>query len=71
MRFCEGLKARFSGKTRPGGGINVITKAPTFDDFYGSADLTLGEYSLVKPRAAMNTPFFGYARSKVSVMSQA
>ena len=57
------------GQNSTGGGINVITKAPTFDDFYGTADLTVGEYSLVKARAAMNIPMSDTLAARVSLMS--
>ena len=69
IEVLRGPQGTLFGQNSTGGGINVITKAPTFDDFYGSADLTLGEYSLVKARAAMNVPFSDTLAARVSVMS--
>ena len=54
-RYC-GPAGNAFGQNSTGGGINVITKAPTFDEFYGTADLTLGEYSLVKARQLSISP---------------
>ena len=54
IEVLRGPQGTLFGQNSTGGGINVITKAPTFDEFSGTADLTLGEYSLAKARAAMN-----------------
>ena len=69
IEVLRGPQGTLFGQNSTGGGINVITKAPTFDDFYGTADLTAGEYSLIKARAAMNIPFSETAAARVSVMS--
>ena len=69
IEVLRGPQGTLFGQNSTGGGINVITKAPTFDEFYGTADLTLGEYSLVKARAAMNIPFSDTVAARVSVMS--
>jgi len=69
IEVLRGPQGTLFGQNSTGGGINVITKAPTFDEFSGTADLTLGEYSLVKARAAMNIPFSESVAARVSVMS--
>ncbi|MDA9710914.1 TonB-dependent receptor [Luminiphilus sp.] len=69
IEVLRGPQGTLFGQNSTGGGINVITKAPTFDDFYGTADLTVGEYSLVKARAAMNIPMSDTLAARVSLMS--
>ena len=69
IEVLRGPQGTLFGQNSTGGGINVITKAPTFDEFYGTADLTLGEYSLVKARAAFNIPMTDTIAARVSVMS--
>ncbi len=69
IEVLRGPQGTLFGQNSTGGGINVITKAPTFDEVYGSADLTLGEYSLVKARAAVNLPLSDALAARVSVMS--
>jgi len=69
LEVLRGPQGTLFGQNSTGGGINVITKAPTFDEIYGSADLTLGEYSQVKARAAVNLPLSDSLAARVSVMS--
>jgi len=69
IEVLRGPQGTLFGQNSTGGGINVITKAPTFDEIYGSADLTLGEYSQVKARAAVNLPLSDSLAARVSVMS--
>ncbi len=69
IEVLRGPQGTLFGQNSTGGGINVITKAPTFDEVYGSADLTLGEYSLVRARAAVNLPLSDSAAARLSVMS--
>ena len=69
IEVLRGPQGTLFGQNSTGGGINVITAAPTFDEVYGSADLTLGEYSLVKARAAVNLPLSDSVAARISVMS--
>ncbi len=69
IEVLRGPQGTLFGQNSTGGGINVITKAPTFDEVYGSADLTLGEYSQVKARAAVNLPLSDSLAARISVMS--
>ena len=69
IEVLRGPQGTLFGQNSTGGGINVITKAPTFDEVYGSADLTVGEYNLIKARAAVNLPLSDAAAMRLSVMS--
>ncbi len=69
IEVLRGPQGTLFGQNSTGGGINVVTAAPTFDEVYGSADLTLGEYSLVKARAAVNLPLSDSVAARLSVMS--
>lgn len=69
IEVLRGPQGTLFGQNSTGGGINVITKAPTFDEVYGSADLTVGEYDLIKARAAVNVPLSDAAAMRLSVMS--
>jgi iron complex outermembrane receptor protein len=69
IEVLRGPQGTLFGQNSTGGGINVITKAPTFDEVYGSADLTVGEYNLIKARAAVNVPLSDAAAMRLSVMS--
>ncbi len=69
IEVLRGPQGTLVGQNSTGGGLNVITKAPTFDEVYGSADLTVGEYNLIKARAAVNVPLSDAAAMRLSVMS--
>ena len=56
IEVLRGPQGTLFGQNSTGGAINVITKAPTSDATYGSADLTIGNYGLVKARAVINKP---------------
>ena len=57
------------GQNSTGGAINVITTAPSLDSSFGKADLTLGDYGLVKARAAYNLPLSDTLAVRASVIS--
>ena len=52
----RGPQGTLFGQNSTGGTVNVINKLPTFDGFYGKADITLGDYGLKKVRGSFNTP---------------
>ena len=56
IEVLRGPQGTLFGQNSTGGAINVITKAPTIDEVYGTADLTLGNYDLVRARGAINVP---------------
>ena len=56
IEVLRGPQGTLFGQNSTGGAINVITRAPTTDETYGSADLTMGNYGLLKTRAVINKP---------------
>ena len=56
IEVLRGPQGTLFGQNSTGGTVNVINKLPTFDGFYGKADITLGDYGLKKVRASFNTP---------------
>jgi iron complex outermembrane receptor protein len=56
IEVLRGPQGTLFGQNSTGGAINVITAAPSTDSSFGSADLTVGDYGLVKFRASYNTP---------------
>ena len=57
IEVLRGPQGTLFGQNSTGGAINVITRAPSLDDFSGKADLTLGsDYDYTKFRATVNIP---------------
>ncbi len=69
IEVLRGPQGTLFGQNSTGGAINVITKAPTTDEFYGTADLTLGNYDLVRARAALNIPMGDKVAARISLQS--
>jgi iron complex outermembrane receptor protein len=69
IEVLRGPQGTLFGQNSTGGAINVITTAPSMDGSFGKADLTLGDYSLVKARAAYNLPLSDTLAMRASVIS--
>lgn len=55
VEVLRGPQGTLYGRNATGGSINYITKKPT-DELEGEADLTVGNYSMIRGRAALNVP---------------
>ena len=69
IEVLRGPQGTLFGQNSTGGAINVITQAPSLEDSFGKADLTLGDYGLVKARAAYNLPLSDTLAVRASVIS--
>ena len=56
IEVLRGPQGTLFGQNSTGGAINVISKKPTTDDYYGKADLSIGNYDLLKYRTSVNIP---------------
>jgi iron complex outermembrane receptor protein len=69
IEVLRGPQGTLFGQNSTGGAINIITTAPSLDSSFGKADLTLGDYGLVKARAAYNLPLSDTLAVRASVIS--
>lgn len=69
IEVLRGPQGTLFGQNSTGGAINVISKAPTTDEIYGTADLTLGNYDLVRARGSVNIPLGDQAAVRASLSS--
>ena len=69
IEVLRGPQGTLFGQNSTGGAINVITRAPTTDETYGSADLTMGNYGLLKTRAVINKPLSENLAMRASLIS--
>jgi iron complex outermembrane receptor protein len=56
LEVVKGPQGTLYGRNSSGGAINLITNAPTLDGVKGTADLEVGNYSLVHVDGAINLP---------------
>ena len=69
VEVLRGPQGTLFGQNSTGGAINIITTAPTLDSSYGKADLSLGDYGLVKARASYNMPLSDTVAMRASFIS--
>ena len=69
IEVLRGPQGTLFGQNSTGGAINVITIAPTMDDVYGNADITVGNYDLLRVRGAINVPFSDTFAMRASIAS--
>ena len=69
IEVLRGPQGTLFGQNSTGGAINIITQAPSTDSSFGTADLTLGDYGLVKARAAYNMPLGENTALRASLIS--
>ena len=69
IEVLRGPQGTLFGQNSTGGAINVITQAPTTDDTFGTADLTVGDYGLFKARTAFNIPLGENTAMRASIIS--
>jgi iron complex outermembrane receptor protein len=69
IEVLRGPQGTLFGQNSTGGAINVVTTAPSMDSSFGKADLTLGDYGLIKARAAYNLPLSDTLAVRASIIS--
>ena len=67
IEVLRGPQGTLFGQNSTGGAINVISKKPSSDDFYAKADITLGDYDLMKINTAINFPISDKLASKLTI----
>ena len=56
IEVLRGPQGTLFGQNSTGGAINVITQAPDTEEFFGNADITVGNYGLIRTRGSVNVP---------------
>ena len=69
IEVLRGPQGTLFGQNSTGGAINVITQAPDTEEFSGKADVTVGNYSLVRARGSVNIPISDTMALRASVAS--
>ncbi len=69
IEVLRGPQGTLFGQNSTGGAINVISKKPSFDDFYAKTDITLGDYDLMKIGTALNFPISDKLATKLTISS--
>ncbi|MED6301464.1 MAG: TonB-dependent receptor plug domain-containing protein, partial [Pseudomonadota bacterium] len=68
IEVLRGPQGTLFGQNSTGGAINVITMDPDFEEFSGTADLSLGQYKGVRARASINIPLSDTLAARVSLL---
>jgi iron complex outermembrane receptor protein len=69
VEVLRGPQGTLFGQNSTGGANNVITTAPTTDEFHGKADLAIGEFSSIRARASVNVPISETSAMRASFSS--
>ena len=67
IEVLRGPQGTLFGQNSTGGAINVITQAPDTEEFFGNADLTVGNYGLIRTRGSVNVPMSDTLALRASV----
>ena len=68
IEVLRGPQGTLFGQNSTGGTINVVSKEPSLGEFIGKADLTLGNYGLIKARGGLNIPLSNSVATRVSIV---
>ena len=66
IEVLRGPQGTLFGQNSTGGAVNVISKEPSLEEFMGKADLTLGNYGLIKARGGLNMPLSNSVATRIS-----
>ena len=69
IEVLRGPQGTLFGQNSTGGTINVISQKPSFDEVKGKADVSLGNYGLIKMRGAVNIPLSEKVATRMSLVS--
>ena len=69
IEVLRGPQGTLFGQNSTGGAINVITQAPDTEEFSGKADITVGNYSLIRARGSVNLPISDTVALRASIAS--
>ena len=69
IEVLRGPQGTLFGQNSTGGAINVITQAPDTGEFSGKADITVGNYNLVRARGSVNIPISDTMALRASLAS--
>ncbi len=69
IEVLRGPQGTLFGQNSTGGAINVITQAPDTEEYSGKADITVGNYSLIRARGSVNVPVSDTVALRASVAS--
>ena len=69
IEVLRGPQGTLYGRNSTAGVVNVITRKPDYDAFTGLAEVTAGDYGLVRFNGVLNVPFSDRAAARIAVMS--
>ena len=69
IEVLRGPQGTLFGQNSTGGTINVISQKPSFDKVKAKADVSIGNYGLVKLRGALNLPVSDKVATRMSFVS--